>query len=130
MFRRFALGWVALIVCVNKTTKTGAVATNNYNGLADPALDVLDVATAHAAECVHNIDEIGADVAQHVDEAAWLAEGHDHGGVLDKAQGLGVERVPEDVVGAACRQGGRVDGVLLGMGVNGLELLTRRACRC
>lgn len=130
MLCRFALGREAFIVCVDETTKTGAVAADDYDGLADPALDVLDVAAAHAAECVHNVDEVGADVAQHVDEAARLAEGHNHGGVLDKAQGLCVERVPEDVVGAACGQGGRIDGVLLGVRVNGLELFPRRACRC
>jgi hypothetical protein len=67
-------------------------------------------------------------VSQHVHEAVGLAEGHDHGGVLDQAQSLGVERVPEDIVGAACGEGGRVDSALFGVGVDGLQLLAGRAC--
>jgi hypothetical protein len=67
-------------------------------------------------------------VSQHVHEAVGLAEGHDHGGVLDEAQGLGVECVPEDIVGAACGEGRRVDGALFGVGVDGLELLAWCAC--
>jgi hypothetical protein len=123
------LGVVVLVVCVDKAAETGSVAADYNDGLVDPALEVGDVAAAGSTERIDNVGQIGADVSKHVHEAAWLAEGHDHGGVLDEAQGLGVERVPEDVVGAACGERGRVDSALFRVGVDGLELLARCACR-
>jgi hypothetical protein len=95
---RLALAPVVLVVSVDKTAETSAIAANNDDGLADPALNVLDVVAACAAECVDDVDEIGANVAQHVDEAAWLAEWHDHSWILDETESLCVEGVPEDVV--------------------------------
>jgi hypothetical protein len=59
-----------------------------------------------------------------------LTKGHDHRGVLNEAQGLGVECVPEDIVGAARREGGRVDGAVFRVWVNGLEFLAWCACWC
>jgi hypothetical protein len=122
------LGAVVLVVCIDESTKAGAVATYYNDSLVNPALEVSNVAAARAAERIDDVGQVGANVSQHVHEAAWLAEGHDHGGVLDEAQSLGVEGVPEDVVGAACGERGRVDGALFGVGVDGLELLARRAC--
>jgi hypothetical protein len=115
---RLALAPVVLVVSVDKTAEASSIAANNDDGLADPALDILDVVAACAAEGVDDVDEVGADVAQHVDKAAWLAEGHDHGWVLDQTESLCVEGVPEYVVGAASRQGWGVDGVLLGLRVD------------
>lgn len=130
MLGRLALAAVALVVSVNETAETSSVAANNDDGLADPALDVLDVAAAHAAEGVDNIDEVGANVSQHVDEAACLAKWHDHGWVLDEAQSLGLEGVPENIVGAAGGEGWCVDSALFGLRVDGLELLAWCACWC
>jgi hypothetical protein len=115
---RLALAGMTLVVSVDEATQTSAVTANHDDDLANPALDVLDVATAHAAKRIDNVDEIGAEVPQHVDEAAWLAEWHDHGGVFDEAQSSCVQCVPKDVVGAACRQGWGVDGALFGVWVN------------
>jgi hypothetical protein len=104
---RLALAGMTLVVSVDEATQTSAVTANHD-----------DVATAHAAKRIDNVDEIGAEVPQHVDEAAWLAEWHDHGGVFDEAQSSCVQCVPKDVVGAACRQGWGVDGALFGVWVN------------
>lgn len=109
-----ALAGVALVVSVDEATKTGAVTANDDNSLADPSSDVLDVLTTRTAQCVDNVDEIGRNVAKHVDVTGRSSEGHDHGGVLDETRGLGAERVPEMIVGAA---GGKSGGVgCLGMG--------------
>jgi hypothetical protein len=112
------LGMVVLVICVDKAAETGAVAAYYNDGLANPALELGNVAAARTAERIDNVSQIWANVSQHVHKAAWLAEGHDHGGVLDKAQSLGVECVPEDVVGAARGEGGRVDGALFRVGVD------------
>lgn len=79
----FTLPAGGLIVCVNESAKTCSVAADNDDGLADPALDVVDIAAVGAAEGVDEVDEVGAKVAQHVHEAGGSAEGHDHGWVLD-----------------------------------------------
>jgi hypothetical protein len=128
VLRRLALGaHVALVVGINEAAEPRAVAAHDNDGLADPALQVLDVAAAGAAEGVDDVDEVRGNVAQHVDEAAGGAEGHDHGLVLDEAQGLGVQRVPEHVVAAAGGQGRRVDGRVFGVRVDRLQLLARGA---
>lgn len=98
---RFALSSMAFVVRVNKTAKASAIAANNNNGLSDPARDVLDVLSASAAQCIDNVDQIRGEVTKHVHVARRRGKGHDHGRVFDKTQGLGAERVPEVVVGAA-----------------------------
>lgn len=98
VFCRFALVCGTLIVCVHEAAETGAIAADYDDGLADPALDVLDVVAVGAAESIDDVDKLGPDVAEHVHVAGGGAKGHDHGGVLDEAEGLGVQSVPEDVV--------------------------------
>ena len=73
----------AFVVGVDESTKSGAVAADDNDGLTNPSLDVLDVRAVGAAEGIDDVDEIGTDVAEHVDVAGRCAEGHDHGGILD-----------------------------------------------
>jgi hypothetical protein len=116
---RLTLAGVALVVSVDEAAETRSVAANDNNSLADPAGDVLNVFAAGAAECVDDVDKIGCEVAEHVHVTRGRGEGHDHGGVLDKVQGLRAEGVPEVVTRATC---GESRGVgLLGMGLDSGE---------
>ena len=56
---RFTLVNGALVVCVDETTQTSAVAADDHDGLADPAADVLDVAAIGAAEGVDDVYKVG-----------------------------------------------------------------------
>lgn len=111
-----------LVVGVDEAAESGAVAADDDDGLADPALEVGNVPTVGPAEGVDDVDEVRAEVAQHVDEARGGAEGHGHGGVLDEAQGLGVQGVPEEGIAGAGRQGGGVD-LVVGLGVDRGQLV-------
>src|SRR5690242_10666343 len=64
-----------LVVGVDEAAQPGAVAADDDDGLADPALEVGNVPAVGAAEGVDDVDEVRGQVAQHVDEARGGAEG-------------------------------------------------------
>lgn len=101
-----------LIIRVNQPGERRPVAPDDDNCLVDPAAQIGDVGAVGPAEGVDDVDEVWREVARHVHEAGGRGEGHGHGGVVDEAQGLGVERVPEEGVAGAGAEGGRVDLVV------------------